>query len=154
MVAGTLARFQAGRPSLLSQSLSLHHIRGDHTGKRGLMYQRRSRHNKEEAARRSQGGSGLELGLGGSGLVLGWLEDDGCGVGGGGWAEVRRRTACWFDLAMEAWRDWKRRERRWSQGTGRPEESSRAAKRRKTERIQAMEESGPKPARWVQTRER
>ena len=55
---------------------------------------------------------------------------------------------------MEDWRDWKRRERRWSPGAGRPEESSRAAKRQKMERIQAMEESGPKPARWVQTRER
>jgi len=28
MVTGTLARFQAGRPSLLPQPLSLHHIRG------------------------------------------------------------------------------------------------------------------------------
>ena len=34
-------------------------------------------------------------------------------------------------------------------GTGRPEASSRAAKRRKMERSQAMEESGPKPPRWV-----
>ena len=35
--------------------------------------------------------------------------------------------------SLECWRDWKRRERRCSQGAGRPEASSRAAKRRKTD---------------------
>ena len=51
-------------------------IRGDHTSKRGLMHQRKTRHNKEGARVRVR--VRVRVGV------------QGAGAGGGGWAEVRR----------------------------------------------------------------
>ena len=86
--------------------------------------------------------------------------DDGGGRGGWRdgwewWGVVRTWVACWLQRIMVAWRDWRRRVRRWSEWwVVRPVAASMEAKRRKEERSQFTAKSGPRPERWVKTKEK